>query len=236
MPTLWGVAPEVDLQVGSQFGRRDSPKIGGSEGGFIGLVVGLAVIIFVSCVAIYILLRDHSPSERDRETRRQQSRYASDSPSAPLKNGAPWSAKLGGIAAKVKLGRGGHGWIQASGDAWEADEVERSREMSGLGAARGQPLDAPFHPPTDPYAASNSSETIRYDSDTQYNSMPSSQTNFATVPTSRSSSPIVRTSSPESAVQGEKDSPTHTQNRQFSMESQTSIRTFEGGTKFIEGL
>ncbi|KAI5117113.1 hypothetical protein M0805_003666 [Coniferiporia weirii] len=34
------------------------PEIGGSEGGFIGLVVGLGVIIIGSCIAVFFLLRN----------------------------------------------------------------------------------------------------------------------------------------------------------------------------------
>ncbi|PAV23444.1 hypothetical protein PNOK_0051200 [Pyrrhoderma noxium] len=36
---------------------KSIPTIGGSEGGFIGLVVGLGVILIVSCVSIFLLLR-----------------------------------------------------------------------------------------------------------------------------------------------------------------------------------
>jgi len=243
MPSLWEGNYALE--------RRDVPRIGGSEGGFIGLVVGLGVIIAGSCIAIYILLRDHSPSDRERESRRQNSttRYPSESSAAPFTNTPPWVAKVGGIFGfhgvsssdgKLKMGRGGgHGWIQASGDAWEADELERHqrdtsslRAMSAL-ASTGR-FDEPFRPPTDPYFASYASETTLPDSETRYDPiMPSSHSN----PVIGNPSPIIpRTSSPESVAHPEKESPTENPNRHFSIESTTSVRTFQGGTKFLEGL
>ncbi|KAJ7041247.1 hypothetical protein C8F04DRAFT_1391345 [Mycena alexandri] len=213
---------ELDI---AEYGKREAPRIGGSEGGFIGLVVGLVVIILISCVAIFILLRNHSPSERDRETRRHEARYPSES---SLKDRIPWSGTLGGIFgrgaggtadASKRASKSGHGWIQASGDAWEADEAERSREMSGFVNAK---RDAPFSPPVDPYAAeSYSSDSIAYDPPISHSHV-------------RFQEPIPRSASPESMVPHM--SPTQKENRQFSGESTTSIRTFEGGTKFIEGL
>ncbi|KAJ7938215.1 hypothetical protein B0H13DRAFT_2301780 [Mycena leptocephala] len=209
MPLLSRTRSELLRAV--EYGKRDAPRIGGSQGGFIGLVVGLAIIILVSCVAIYILLRDHSPSDRQREVRRQDSRYPSESSNTPLKSRLPWSEKLGGIfgrgAPSKRTSKSGHGWIQASGDAWEADEAERrgSREMTGL----GQSLDAPFHA-LHPHAHAPSHSTLR------------------------SESPIPRSMSPESTVpHGGLE---QNQSRTFSVESAGSVRTFEGGTKFIEGL
>ncbi|KAJ6542588.1 hypothetical protein B0H19DRAFT_1267833 [Mycena capillaripes] len=230
MPLLSRTPSEL-LQA-AEYGKRDAPRIGGSEGGFIGLVVGLGVIILVSCVAIYILLRDHSPSQRDREGRRHDSRYPSEtSRTASLKPRLPWSEKLGGLfggggGTAKRNSKSGHGWIQASGDAWEADEVERSREMSGL----GQSLDAPFRPPVDPYAAppsSSSTDSVAYDPAARYTPMPTSL---------RSDSPIPRSMSPESTVHPHANPDPNSQSRQFSVESAASVRTFEGGTKFIEGL
>ncbi|KAJ7145918.1 hypothetical protein C8R44DRAFT_845263 [Mycena epipterygia] len=215
------------LTIHDDYTKRDAPRIAGSEAGFIGLVVGLIVFILGSCVAIYILLRDHEPSPHDREARRHAQDTPARYPSAP--NGrAPWSAKLAAMlpfntpSGGTKTRKGGHGWIQASGDAWEADEVDRgrSREMSGL--------DAPFRPPTDPYTASSlySSESIAYD--------PVPVTRYA--PTLDS---IPRSASPESESTvhpGDNNNDTRSKLRHFSIESGASVRTFEGGTKFIEGL
>ncbi|KAJ7141837.1 hypothetical protein C8R43DRAFT_583235 [Mycena crocata] len=240
MPVLSGTSSTrsgAELLV--TFGKRDAPRIGGSEGGFIALVVGLGVVILGSCVAIFILLRDHSPSDREREARREERRrYPSASETNSNNNYGSLSAKLGGMFGLdgTKRTKGGHGWIQASGDAWEADEAERSREMRGLGNS-AQTLDAPFRPPTtntDPYAPPSS-----YSSDSIY------EPQLRYTPVSRStltlSTPIPRSASPDSTetAQPTTDNPsgrTQSQNRHFSIESATSVRTFEGGTKFIEGL
>ncbi|KAJ6482834.1 hypothetical protein C8R47DRAFT_1217761 [Mycena vitilis] len=212
------------LQRGAEYAKREAPRIGGSTAGFIGLVVGLGVIILLSCVAIYILLRDHSPSQRERAARRHDSRYPADSSRAPqLAAGPiPWSEKLGGLFTRgrpsKRASKSGHGWIQASGDAWEADEADRSREMAGL--------DAPFRPPTDPYAASYSSDSIAATYDQP-------ETRYTPTPMSIS---IPRSMSPESSGVHPIGTATANDSRQFSVESAGSVRTFEGGTKFIEGL
>ncbi|KAJ7239953.1 hypothetical protein B0H12DRAFT_1221805 [Mycena haematopus] len=211
----------------SEYSKRDVPRIGGTEGGFIALVIGLGVIILGSSVAIYILLRDHSPSERQREARREERRYPSESSRLSLKPRFPWSQKLSSLfgrgTASKRSSKSGHGWIQASGDAWEEDEAghTRSREMSGL-----EPVDQPFRPPVDPYAASYSSDSIPYDPP-----MPASHSTLSNL---RSESPIPRSTSPESTVHA--SSPVQNKDRHFSTESSNSLRTFEGGTKFIEGL
>ncbi|KAJ6476145.1 hypothetical protein C8R45DRAFT_1008966 [Mycena sanguinolenta] len=211
------------LQV-SEYSKRDVPRIGGTEGGFIALVIGLVVIILGSSVAIYILLRDHSPSEREREARREERRYPSESSRLSFKPRLPWSEKLGGMFGRgttsKRSSKSGHGWIQASGDAWEEEEADhmRSRELKRV--------DPPFRPPVDPYAASYSSDSVPYDPP-----MPASHSTLSTI---RSESPIPRSMSPESTVHP--SSPQQNKDRHFSVESSTSLRTFEGGTKFIEGL
>jgi len=225
---------KTELLLAAEYGKRDAPRIGGSEGGFIGLVVGLAVIILGSSIAIYILLRDHSPSERERQLRREERRYPSEASRVSLKGRFPWSEKLGGIfgATSKRTSKSGHGWIQASGDAWEADEADRrggGREMSGI-----EPVDSPFRPPVDPYAAavaSYSSDSVSYDPP---------ETRYA--PNLRSESPIPRSMSPESTStvhahpMASSSEQSRDRDRHFSVESSNSVRTFEGGTKFIEGL
>ncbi|KAJ7468552.1 hypothetical protein FB451DRAFT_1256525 [Mycena latifolia] len=220
VPTTLATAIEYGLR------KRDAPRIGGSTGGFIGLVVGLVVIILGSCVAIYILLRDHSPSDRQRAARRQESHYTS----APAKSGAllPWSAKLGGLFGRTSSdgaprSKGGHGWIQASGDAWEADEADRTREMSETA------VDPPFRPPPVPsYTYSTSTESVSFDpppESAHYTPLPASHSTLGSLP---------RSASPESTVSPRQSGPD--KNRHFSIDSLASIRTFEGGTKFIEGV
>jgi len=46
--------------------RDDVPRIGGSEGGFIGLVVALGIIILAAAIVIFFLLRDRGGGGRGR--------------------------------------------------------------------------------------------------------------------------------------------------------------------------
>ncbi|KAJ7785398.1 hypothetical protein B0H14DRAFT_3506954 [Mycena olivaceomarginata] len=204
---------------------REAPRIGGSEGGFIGLVVGLIVIILGSCVAIYFLLRDHAPSDRDREIRREE-RRSSVSPSRK-----PWSEKLGGFFgcgpasanANVKRNsKSGHGWIQASGDAWEADEAERRGRGEEMVA-----VDAPFSPPmVDPYAPEHNSYSYESTDSVSYDMGGERYTPI--IPAFH----IPRSASPDSSAPSTVKEQ-QSRDRHFSVDS---VKTFEGGTKFIEGL
>ncbi|KAK7055188.1 hypothetical protein R3P38DRAFT_1347407 [Favolaschia claudopus] len=214
--------PRNIQSLGSPYDRRDSPKIGGSEGGFIGLLVGLIVIILGSSIAIYILLRDHSPSDRERQARREQRRYPSEASRVSFKPRLPWSEKLGGMFGRGTSSK--KGWIQASDDAWEADA---NREMSGL-----HPVDQPFRPPLDPYSIpSYSSDSVPYDPpEPRYT--PASHSTMSDLHSHESVIP--RSTSPESTVPPH--SPEQNKDRHLSIESASSVRTFEGGTKFIEGL
>ena len=123
--------------------------------GFIALVVCLSVLIVGLCTAVYILLRDHSPTDEERAVRRQLSQrrreqqqadssspftYASSS-AAPM----TLTQKIGGVfgrgAAADKNhakngGKGGKGWIRAgSADDWETNAAGESemqkRSLSG---------------------------------------------------------------------------------------------------------
>ncbi|KAJ7737859.1 hypothetical protein DFH07DRAFT_841499 [Mycena maculata] len=244
--------------------KREVPKIGGSAAGFIAVVVLLVVIILASTATIFYLLRDNELTPRDRT----------------LNTHAPRLRTLFGRGVpSTSQGRGG--WIQASGDAWEADEADR-REMSMHPSVGPVPVDAPFRPPpiTDPFASDSSmwyggassyapSHSAMSRSDSRADSMPFSRTDdstsrFAdprsTSPQSTSTARTPKRVRPESAVtgsdweaaasrghdreeqdgdaSGDERSRTRAQ-RHFSVESAesgVSVHTFEGGTKFLEGL
>jgi len=128
---------------------RELPKINGSSGGFIALLVCLSVLIVVLCTAVFILLRDHSPSDEERAIRRQLSQrrreqtqtesssYTYPSSTAPVS----LARKVGGmfgIGATAdeqkrpkKGGKSGKGWIQTGSDDESENEVQ-SRSISGL--------------------------------------------------------------------------------------------------------
>jgi len=140
----------------------------------------------------------------------------------------------------------GHGWIQASGDAWEADEAER--EM-GLHRQLGQYEDAPFRPPVvDPYDNDARSPASNPNSrQTSVLSYPLSERErdpeirwtprfTASHSTFSEMNTIPRSVSPESDHTVLQQPAVPNADRQMSRDSTTSIRTFEGGTKFIEGL
>lgn len=142
---------------------RELPKINGSSGGFIALVVCLSVLVVGLCAGVFILLRDYSPSDEERAIRRQSSRrrreQQSDSSSpftyAPSSTApSTLTQKIGGVfrmgaTADEKKGKrskkgdnSGQGWIEAgSGDEWEPDmdgenEVQ-TRSLSGPQMQRG---------------------------------------------------------------------------------------------------
>ncbi|KAJ7490118.1 hypothetical protein B0H11DRAFT_2277971 [Mycena galericulata] len=264
-PTLLrGVADHANL-------KRDAPRIAGSEAGFIAVVVGLAVIILASCIAIFILTRDPDPSRAPARREPHPRSLAATVRSLFSRRPAP----------------SGHGWIQASGDAWEADEADR-REMQY--SVPGPPaLDQPFRPPanTDPYARPTTispSDSYSYSGASARPSVPRSASPESTVTRASASTSMSRSLHParvrpESAITGsdweaatsrghahaasdtdasdaeeffdahdahdadadphDRERSTSKQQRHFSVESAasgTSVRTFEGGTKFLEGL
>ncbi|KAI8999127.1 hypothetical protein BD414DRAFT_575567 [Trametes punicea] len=98
--------------------EQSRPEIGGSFGGFIALVVVLAAIFLISCIGIFILLRNHEPTPYERRLRRARARERDFSSEAPI--GPP------GIRERLArlFGRRA-GWIKASagdGDEWDASE------------------------------------------------------------------------------------------------------------------
>ncbi|KAI6128240.1 hypothetical protein EV401DRAFT_1931462 [Pisolithus croceorrhizus] len=116
--------------------RTAIPEIGGSQAGFIGLVVFLSVLIVVCCGAVYYLLRYHEPTDQDRAIRRERSRRrraeTEDPPSEPS-----FGNKFKRAWERVRYGNGrsGRGWVKAgSGDAWEStpDNGNATSEESGV--------------------------------------------------------------------------------------------------------
>ncbi|KAH7889202.1 hypothetical protein F5I97DRAFT_1800279 [Phlebopus sp. FC_14] len=127
--------------------RRQVPEIDGSQGGFIGLVVALSILILICCIGVFYLLQNHEPTDQERAARReryhrQRERYdsASSIPSAlgsfKEKIKRMWASTKesgdgsGGLSGSRR--RGGRGWIQAgSGDEWESDSDRGDPELVG---------------------------------------------------------------------------------------------------------
>ncbi|KAI0062037.1 hypothetical protein BV25DRAFT_1825903 [Artomyces pyxidatus] len=120
--------------------HNNTPKIGGSEGVFIGLVVALTVIFLAACVAIFLLLRFSEPTARDRDRRRQFSIRRRGAPH-PLPIGLHVPEASHGGSVTEKLGnmfrgrRAGSGWVQANNDEWDSGDEDTQFNMK-LGAAQ----------------------------------------------------------------------------------------------------
>jgi hypothetical protein len=220
----------------------------------------------VSCIGVFILLRDHEPTEEDRALRRQRSRrYRNQSDISEFNytssSGTPapaptWKEKVGSFfgrggqdtgensppanPGKAKR-RGGGGWIQAgSSDEWDYETAQRGRSRNG--ATQGvrfasvtstiprssEAMDPPFHPP---HRNSTDDSSVRLDlnlpgpmNDSFASSPDPSQSTLSLGP----SLPMPRRSSPEPLP----ESPSYATLNSTS----TPVRTFQGGTRFIESL
>ncbi|SJL04942.1 uncharacterized protein ARMOST_08313 [Armillaria ostoyae] len=248
--------------LGDALEKRGTPKIGGSVGGFIALVVGLSLIILISCIAIFLLLREGQSSDEERAARRrryrQQALQYTYGPTASPQP-ASWSSKVRSVfGVNSSSGKGSkRGWVQAgSGDEWETESIEEGRlqhpDISQRGSMQmtySPPLDAPFHPPLQP---SESASSVRFDiqsvpvlpylrslsSPSPHPSLPNIHSRISSPTPSDPLSPVHdRVVSPEPIAPAHVDSPIeHHEGRKLSEQSATSVRTFNGGTKFLEAL
>ncbi|KAL0947647.1 hypothetical protein HGRIS_013734 [Hohenbuehelia grisea] len=168
--------------------RRETPKIGGSVGGFVALVVCLVVVIIAACCAVVYLLRSR-PSSEDPGIRRYRANSSStfvykpaSSPSEPMPRFSklrallPWSSTPPHPAESSKSATGRKGWVRAqSGDGWAfgSDTSVETRQhcKKDLAQVSVQPASlsyspAPQHesvvtPP--PMSRLNSSSSVRFD-------------------------------------------------------------------------
>ncbi|KAI6150398.1 hypothetical protein BKA82DRAFT_596644 [Pisolithus tinctorius] len=211
--------------------RSAIPEIGGSQAGFIGLVVFLGVLIVVCCSAVYYLLRHHEPTDQDRVLRRERShrRRTELDPSS----GSSLGDKFKQSWERVRHGRrrGGSGWMKAgSGDAWESTSSNGNMKSNEFGVSGGQ---VPKH--IENTSCTSTAESPLSDSgnglvsadyrDPFNEESPVSQTSPASMKIVRSLSPFSMTSSREDV---DEDDDTHC--RHPSMFSTAS------GTRFIEHL
>ncbi|KAJ3541876.1 hypothetical protein NM688_g6030 [Phlebia brevispora] len=100
--------------------RSNAPEIDGSSGGYIALVVVLAVIAVVSAIGVFFLLRSQKKGPYEREARRAL---------AGKREESLYQLPLGpqGMRQKFKnlfkFGRKRDGWTRASsGDEWDASD------------------------------------------------------------------------------------------------------------------
>ncbi|KAI0035027.1 hypothetical protein K488DRAFT_83489 [Vararia minispora EC-137] len=164
------------------FSARDAtPKVNGSEGAFIAIIVVLAVIVVAACVGIFLLLRYWDPSDAERRRRRHLSIRRRGAPAAhPLPIGLrdPAPAVAGSLSEKLgQMFRGGRlfgsGWQPApDDDDWASGDeelVQHRPERTSVGSApapmrrtivdpgtfappgHASPLDSATPPAVEPY-------------------------------------------------------------------------------------
>ncbi|KAG1827627.1 uncharacterized protein BJ212DRAFT_65680 [Suillus subaureus] len=219
--------------------RRAVPEIGGSQGGFIGLVVTLSVLILICCIAVFFLLRNHEPSEQDRTARRERYRRNRDhqehDSTTATQGHSSFGDKLRGMWADRHSsgnrsgGRRDHG--EEHGVQQPMQPFSRSFQEGPYGPQVPE-MDSPLSD-TESYAPMQYGDP--------YAKGPLHVTSPQRVTFARSQSPFSQSSSPRSpgshrdaSVDDEEVRPPD--HRHFSTQSSTSVRTFEGGTKFIESF
>ncbi|KIJ59730.1 hypothetical protein HYDPIDRAFT_32946 [Hydnomerulius pinastri MD-312] len=246
----------VTLQFGSSaYGRyvatkRDVPEIDGSQGGFIGLVVALSILIVVCCLAVFFLLRNHEPTEQDRANRRE--RYRRHREEQDVGSSVPPASTFGSLGEKFKRiwsknsssgRRGGRGWIQAgSGDEWEFDSDRGNPELAGGRAEGGQMQQFPRRDVEDhariiesPLSESGSGFIPVHYTDPFSKESPTSHISPMQMSPERSQSPLSLGSPREEAsAEDDVDAPPP-DHRHLSSLSTTSVWT-SAGSKFIEDI
>jgi len=118
------------------------PEIGGSEAGFIGLVIGLGAIFLLSCIAVFFLLRNWQHGGRTVTRTVAGPSYPSSSPSGGVGGGGfrdkvrkfTKSGEVGVESGPDSVRRGGTlfgfrrnqraGWVRAPGDDLDGDADE----------------------------------------------------------------------------------------------------------------
>ncbi|RDB19357.1 hypothetical protein Hypma_013673 [Hypsizygus marmoreus] len=256
--------------------KRETPKIGGSFGGFIAVIVCLVLVIVVSCTAVFFLLRDQKAFDEEQARRRKRSRYhhSGSETQIPSYEGTStrqmWSARLLSFlrrgntqnnthsrgASRIRMKRGGlHGWVQTgSGDGWDSDaSVERRARAVPTVVEEVHTPSPPsvytpprFAPTPVSRSISDSASSVRFDlhairglpypdrHGSPQSTLPNIQSQLSISSYSPAPSPVpIRTLSPEpipEAMTLEDDT------RHYVTPSGAVMRTFPGGTKFIEAL
>lgn len=251
--------------------KRDTPKINGSFGGFIALVVCLVLVIIVSCIGVVFLIREQKIYDQEQAHRRSYQRSSGRHCSSYLYHNdsmmKSWRRRLATLfnrrdandnsqarpdTSRVKMrGSREHGWVQAGmEDDWEADLVEERRQrVAQLGisevSAQNPPslISAVSIMRSTPVSRSNSDSTssVRFDLSpvrglanhdrhpSPHQTLPNIHSQLPSSSPSPASS-LVRVRPPEPVSGGS----TPDSSRQ--LVSPQSVRTFPGGTKFIEAL
>lgn len=211
------------------------PKIGGSFGGFIALVVCLATIVVFACIAIFILLYKFKPDPYERQYR--QTTFGK-------RESSIYEVPLGphGMRAKFKnligLGKKREGWVRANDGSEEWDASDRNLVPRQVPRTVDH-MDAPFSPPQHHASSlrrSSTSESIELSVPSNGQPAPGSAATPTSTYTDPFSSPPLasnpfNTTDPSLAPRGSV----------FAVQSGDdgsirSMKKFNGGTKFREAL
>ncbi|TRM68139.1 hypothetical protein BD626DRAFT_565000 [Schizophyllum amplum] len=243
----------LKLKISAPPPKRATPKIGGSEGGFIALVVVLSLIVLALCTAVFILLRDHSPSDDERRNRRSH-RYQAPAPNfdfkySPAADMASATAPAPSVLDRLRRLIPGRkrspeatrmrGWVQTAGDEWD-DDVSDLRHGRKDTAYDGAPRDSPFRPPKGSYASAESASTVHFVEPEARKTSPAPPGLGGNTPRSQSPQPMEGYTPGDPAPRRPHPSsrPFSTESAQSmqSVQSVQSMRSLESGTRFIEGL
>lgn len=239
--------------------EESRPEIGGSFGGFIALIVGLVALLLISCIGIFILLRNHEPTPYERHIRRSRARQRDFSTELPI--GPP------GIRERLaRLFGKRSGWIKASGedgDEWDASEDSipntaselRERERNGGEYPASLASSATRPPPVVAPSASTDSVEVELRAPSGHASptpsfWPVNDTGVrGTSAPDQVESPVSLRQSPplepsSGSREAEREGDNNGDDRKFSVQSASSggsisirsMRKFDNGTKFKEGL
>jgi len=231
-------------------GKLETPRFGGSPVGFWVLVVSLALIVIISCIAIFWLLKKHelTPAER---ARRRAKRDAEKSAAEAVSTSEHSSDPRG---FKERMGRffGRTGWTKANDDI-EIQKASSDNSDWKIGGDKSE-SDSPYVQTTrSGYGGVPNDQHREYHRDTSLSSTstvqlsaPSSEhtpiisrgVDLPFEPPYRSESPQPDFDLPPSEAPSMYERP-HQHERDFSVrsgDSTTSMRRFDSGTKFMEQI
>ncbi|KAJ3532994.1 hypothetical protein NMY22_g7518 [Coprinellus aureogranulatus] len=150
---------------------REIPKLNGSSGAFIAVVVVLVLIIIVACTAVaYLILesrqdgrhshRQYQPSPRGLEARnattsKPTSRSFLDRLMSKHKR------KTSTLVEDQKPRRSGQGWVQATQDDGDDDEIASAKRRAGHAAQMSEVLDTSRPPSALPSVNASPTSTQR---------------------------------------------------------------------------
>lgn len=226
------------------------PHLGGSPVGFWVLVVSLALIVIICCIAIFWLLKTHEPTPAERARRRAKN--DAEKASAEAVSTSEQSSNPRSLKERIARFFGRGGWTKANDDIeiqkaspddsdWkpevgneESDSPYIPTTRSGYG---GVPSDQPHEYHRDTRMSSTSTVELSAPS-AEHTPVISRGADLPFEPLYRSESPQPDLESPPSEASSVYERPRQDE-RSFSVisgDSSASMRKFRNGTKFMEQI